>query len=95
MGWRKELGLWRGRLELDLKDKDVEEDVALGWLPTRMLPGLPWPAEGAQGLASWDLGVCGKIWTAFASLGPCGSLTHTESQIFCNKGVLTPTSQYG
>lgn len=33
MGWRKELGLWRGRLELDLKDKGVEEDVALGWYP--------------------------------------------------------------
>lgn len=92
MEWRKELGLWRGRLELDLKDKGVEEDVALGWYP-----GLA--SHGQQRAPKvWlpgHLGVYGKIWTAFASLGPCESLTHSGSQIFCNKGVLTPTSQYG
>lgn len=77
---------------LDFKDKDVEEDVALDWYPGLASHG---QQRASKAWLARHPGVSGKIWTAFASLGPCGSLTRSGSQIFCNKEVLTPTSQYG
>lgn len=68
-----------------------EEDVAMGWYPGLASYG---QQRASKAWLARHPGVSG-IWTAFASLGPCGSLTRSGSQIFYNRGVLTPTSKYG